>query len=206
MVDTISVAGFTGRISTDTYPVVVKMRGHVLKIPRNYLETAAPTSEDVYFMVVLSYPEFHPVDTSSESMFRSLTSRSGSISSRAGWWFLAPDNAIWAYPGFVGSTRKAWLNPVLEAAKNQHITSNEYGLAMVRGPLLMGEYYAFMPQTAEEPVVIKCHTVIKNAICESEFDLAPGLVVEYGYSRNNLPQWREIDKQIKRILSSFLED
>jgi hypothetical protein len=187
-----------GRTSIETYPVSIKTKGHALSIPRNYIETAAFFSTSMFFRVAMTFPDFQGVKQASAEMFRSLTAVGG-------WWGTAPPNVIWADDAVSLSTAKRQSDdPVIAAARKQDNASPEFGLTKVSGLAVLGDYYVFPGPPPDAAVVIKCSRVIKET-CQSEFDLAPGLVVEYGYDRALLSNWREIDRGVKQLLMSFVE-
>jgi hypothetical protein len=185
-----------GHTSIETYPVSIKTTGHVLNIPRNYIETAAFSSTSMFFRVVMTFPDFQGVNAASAEMFRSLTAVGG-------WWGTAPPNVIWANnTGSVSTAKKQSDDPVMAAARNQRNASLEYGLIKISGLAVLGDYYVFPGPPPD--AAVKCSRIIKET-CQSKFDLAPGLVVDYGYARPLLSNWREIDRGVKQVLMSFVE-
>lgn len=195
--DLVLPSPFQTQTSIETYPVMIKVKNHVLKIPRNYLETAAPTADQVFFRVVTTFPDFLGVNENTAAQFRSLTSV-------AGWWNSGPPNIIWANNvTFVASAQNSWIDPTIKIASGAQNTTVEYGLTKLSGQIMGGNYYVSLGFPAGEMVVIKCG---KDRTCMVRFDLSSDLVIAYGYGEKMLPHWKEVDSHLKRLLVSFLEN
>ncbi len=189
---------FIGTVSSDSYAIPIRTNNHNLLIPRNFLETNTVNGDEVFFRMIITLPRFHGIEKTSYNIYRTLTSH-------AGWWNTGPPNIVWVYNASeLTSAKMQWNAPILLKAGDQQGNNTIYGLGETIEPVLNERYYTHKSEDQYNAIAIKCYSVISE-LCRSAFDLAPGLVIEYEYSRNNLQNWQSIDEEVKRTLASFLE-
>ena len=189
-----SVKPFMMVVSSDITPVTINTGRVILRIPRNYLQTAVVSGADILFRIVATFPGFHGVDDADDPKFHFNPLPK------------SPELITAINLSNISSAHVAWDVPSVRSAHDS--VNTDYGLIKVASPLPSMEYFVSPWKAGQRPIVIKCggaRIFDRDAGCGVEVDLVPGLVMRYEYDRSLLPRWQEIHAGMMHLMASFVE-
>lgn len=192
--ETVTPTPFVETPSTDTWPVYLDMGKVELRIPRNFLLTAAVWKSDrqIAFTIVTTFPGFGGVTSANIESIRS-----------ANWGLSLHTINIKRLSG--ADAAEEWNKRIIRQAIEHGTKSVGQRDVEFNWPAV-GDFYIDSFADHKDAVVVGCGYRVPPTRCAGYLDVAPGVVVMYEYDRSLLPEHRAIHMGLTQLFASFLGD